>query len=255
MKQRTERIVAATLALLPALAWAQQSPSAAVPTQVAAAQPAAQPSKLDQTKDQLTKLPSAADLRPNGPLTISANHAELTQGNTAVYTGNVTLDSDTLKMDGDRVELKRAADGQYTAKVTGAPAHMSHAGNGPDNPPMTARAKTMIYDSRAGAIDLAGDALMTRGNDQTKAETIRYYLLEQRYEASGGDSGNGRVTIVLPQVSAPGPGSTPAQTAPAAAPPVQGGVQPGPTPAAPQGPVLQQPAPAPKASQQNGPKP
>jgi len=101
--------------------------------------------------------------------------------------------------------------------------------------------------------------LMTRGNDQTKAETIRYYLVEQRYEASGGDSGNGRVTIVLPQVSAPGPGATPAQTAPAAAPPaqggVQGGVQPGPTPAAPQGPVLQQPTPSPPATQQNGPKP
>ena len=170
MKQRTERIVAATLALLmPALAWAQESPSAAAPTQVAAAQPAAQSSRLDQTKDQLTKLPSAADLRPNGPLTISANHAELTQGNTAVYTGNVTLDSDTLKMDGDRVELKRAADGQYTAKVTGAPAHMSHAGNGPDNPPMTARAKTMTYDSREGVVDLVGDALMTRGDDTTTA--------------------------------------------------------------------------------------
>jgi hypothetical protein len=132
---------------------------------------------------------------------------------------------------------------------------MSHAGNGPDNPPMTARAKTMTYDSRAGAIDLAGDAQMTRGNDQTKAETIRYYLLEQRYEASGGDSGNGRVTIVLPQVSAPGPGGSPASTAPAATPAALGGVQPGPTPAAPQGPVLQQPTPAPQATQQNRPKP
>lgn len=248
MKQRTERILVATLALLPVLGWAQDPASAAAPTQVAAAQPAAaQPNKLDQTKDQLTKLPSAADLKPNGPVTIGANHAELTQGNTAVYTGNVTLDSDTLKMDGDRLELKRAADGQYTAKVTGAPAHMSHAGNGPDNPPVSARAKVMTYDSRNGIVDLAGDALMTRGDDKTTAETIRYHVLEQRYEASGGDGGNGRVTIVLPQVSSP------AQNAPAATVPAQGGVQPGPTPAAPQGPVLQQPAP--QAAPQNGPRP
>src|SRR5581483_11728062 len=106
--------------------------------------------------------------------------AELVQGNSAVYVGNVTLDSDTLKMDGDRLELKRAADGQYTAKITGAPAHMSHAGNGPDNPPVTARAKTMTYDSRSGVIDLAGDALMTRGDD-----------------------------IVSPQVNAPAPAGAP----------------------------------------------
>ncbi len=209
----TERNAAALLlALLPALAWAQDASTVAANT-------AAKPNKMDQTKDQLTKLPSAADLKPSGPVTINANKAELVQGNSAVYVGNVTLDSDTLKMDGDRLELKRAADGQYTAKITGAPAHMSHAGNGPDNPPVTARAKTMTYDSRSGVIDLAGDALMTRGDDKTTAETIRYHVLEQRYEASGGGDGNGRVTIVIPQVNAPAPATAPASTAPAAAPP------------------------------------
>ena len=76
---------------------------------------------------------------------------------------------------------------------------------------MTARAKTMTYDSRSGVIDLAGDALMTRGDDKTTAETIRYHVLEQRYEASGGEDGNGRVQIVIPQANPPG--------APAQAPP------------------------------------
>ena len=228
MKPRTERnlVAAMSLALLPALVWAQ---GPAAPTQLAANQKAAAPATAApaktagtapagserNTKEQLGRLPSAADLRPNGPVTIGANHAELVQGNSAVYVGNVTLDSDTLKMDGDRLELKRAADGQYTAKVTGAPAHMSHAGTGPDNPAMTAHAKTMTYDSRAGVVDLVGDALMTRGDDTTTAETIRYYVLDQRYEASGGDSPGGRVKIVLPQVNTPG-APAPAATAPAA---------------------------------------
>jgi len=226
MKQRTERkflaanLLATLALLLPALVWAQQ---VAAPAQVAAATPSkttnAAPASSDHnTKEQLGRLPSAADLRPNGPVTIGANHAELTQGNTATYVGNVTLDSDTLKMDGDRLELKRAADGQYTAKVTGSPAHMSHAGNGPDNPPMTAHAKTMTYDSRAGVVDLVGEALMTRGDDTTTAETIRYYVLDQRYEASGGDSPGGRVKIVLPQVNALG-APPPAATTPAASAP------------------------------------
>lgn len=234
MTRKTDRRAAVLLSLLPGLALAQADapPPAAAPAtapaaaQVVAAAPAAAPSKLDQTKDQLTRLPSAADLRPTGPITINANKAELVQGNSAVYVGNVTLDSDTLKMDGDRLELKRAADGQYTAKVTGAPAHMSHAGNGPDNPSMTAHARTMTYDSRAGVIDLAGDAQMTRGNDKTTAETIRYYVVEQRYEAAGDDNGNHRVQIVIPQVNTPG------QPAPASSVPAPASPAPSPPPAA-----------------------
>jgi len=216
MKLRIEGNAVAVMILallLPALARAQTPAATAPAQQVAASQTTAAPAKTAGTapagserssKEQLGRLPSAADLRPNGPVTIGANHAELVQGNSAVYVGNVTLDSDTLKMDGDRLELKRAADGQYTAKVTGAPAHMSHAGTGPDNPAMTAHAKTMTYDSRAGVVDLIGEALMTRGDDTTTAETIRYYVLDQRYEASGGDSPGGRVKIVLPQVNTPG---------------------------------------------------
>jgi lipopolysaccharide transport protein LptA len=218
MMRITDRCAALLLGLLPGLALAQADAGAA-PAQVVAAAPATAPNKLDQTKEQLTKLPSAADLRPSGPITINANKAELVQGNSAVYVGNVTLDSDTLKMDGDRLELKRAADGQYTAKVTGAPAHMSHTGNGPDNPAMTAHARTMTYDSRAGVIDLAGDAEMTRGSDKTNAETIRYYLVEQRYEAAGDNSGKTRVQIVIPQVTPNPPAPAPAPPAAPAAPP------------------------------------
>jgi lipopolysaccharide transport protein LptA len=230
MKRNTERCAAALLSLLPGLALAQADAGPAAAQTVAAANTAAAPNRIDQTKDQLTRLPSAADLRPNGPITINANKAELVQGNSAVYVGNVTLDSDTLKMDGDRLELKRAPDGQYTAKITGVPAHMSHAGNGPDNPPVTARAKVMTYDSRSGVIDLAGDALMTRGDDKTTAETIRYHVLEQRYEASGGENGNGRVQIVIPQVNPPGQPAPPPAPAAATPPAATPAPAPGPHP-------------------------
>jgi lipopolysaccharide transport protein LptA len=227
MKRHTEAAGRLALGLtLLACAWSAAGDDAPVTADVAATAVAAAPgakaatpasSKVDQTKDQLTKLPSANDFRPTGPVTIGANKAELVQGNAATYLGNVTLDSDTLKMDGDRLDLKRFPDGQYTAKITGGPAHMSHAGNGPDNPPVTAHAKTMTYDSRSGIIDLVGDALLTRGNDKTTAETIRYHVQEQRYEASGGSDGNGRVTIVIPQVNAPGNAAPQPPPAPAPA--------------------------------------
>jgi len=243
------RALALALLLLPLLVRAQDANPAAAPPAAAApatqpaatpapapeqtaaaapsaapehAKPATQSNPLNQTKDALTRLPSAADFKPNGPITIGANRAELVQNNSAVYVGNVTLDSDTLKMDGDRLDLKRAADGPYTAKITGSPAHMSHAGAGPDNPPVSARANTMTYDSRSGIIDLVGDAQLTRGDDKTTAETIHYHVAERRYEASGGDSplspNGGRVIIVIPQLNdTPAPArSAPSGAAPAA---------------------------------------
>src|SRR5215472_7512399 len=57
------------------------------------------PAAHAEGKDPLATLPSAADLRPTGPVQVSANRAEVTQGNTAVYIGNVVFDSNTLKLD------------------------------------------------------------------------------------------------------------------------------------------------------------
>jgi lipopolysaccharide export system protein LptA len=222
-------LLTAALMALPAAVRAQGQAVAAPAAQAPAppppaAAPAAGNGNLSATKDELTRMPTAAKLRPTGPVTITANSSEMEQNNFAVYTGNVVLDSNTLKMDGDRLELKRAADGQYTVKVTGAPVHMSHPGTDADDPPLTAHARTMTYDSRTTVIDLVGDALMTHGDDTTTADTIHYNMTQQRYEASGGNAasgGSGRVTVVIPQAPAPGEGAGAApQPAPA---PAQGG--------------------------------
>jgi lipopolysaccharide transport protein LptA len=193
-------------------AWAQQT----APAVTAAATPSAAASSGGQErKDQLTRLPSADDLRPTGPITITANHAEAMQGNSATYSGNVVLSSNTLKMNGDRLELKRGADGQYEVKLFGAPAHVVHTGGGADDPPLDAHARTVNYDSRSGIVDLVGNAYFKRGEDVTTSDTIRYNVINQVYE------GNGSVTIVIP----PAPG-TPSAPAPAPA-------TPSPAPAAP----------------------
>lgn len=165
---------------------------------------------LEATKAQLTELPSAEKLRPSGPVTITANRAEVSQGNAAVYVGNVQLSSDTLKLDGDRMELKRFADGQYQAKVTGDPAHLAHPGGGTDDPPMSAQAKTLDYDSRSGIVDLVGDAVVTKGGQKIAADTIHYNVIERRIEASGGNGG--QVKIVIPPAPAGNPsgGGSPA---------------------------------------------
>lgn len=165
---------------------------------------------FNRSKSSLGQTPAKEDLKPSGPVTITAKSAELVQGNSAVYTGDVVLNSNTLKLDGDRIELKQYPGGEYEAKITGNPAHANHAGEGPDNPPLAARAKTLNYDSRSGILDLIGDAFAMRGTDQVSGDTIRYVVKEHRIQAAGGE---GRVTVIIqPQDgnTAPAPPAAPA---------------------------------------------
>ncbi len=155
-------------------------------------------------RKDLVKLPKASDIKPTGPVTLTSDKAELVQGNSAIYTGNVVLSSDTLKLEGDRVELKQYGSGQYEAKITGGPAKMNHTGNGPENPPVAAHAKTLNYDSRSGVLDLITEAFVMRGTDEITGDTIKYDVNERRIQASGGVKGQVKI-ILQPSSAEPAP--------------------------------------------------
>jgi lipopolysaccharide transport protein LptA len=156
--------------------------------------------KPDAYKDSLGKAPSAEDLKPTGPIDITADRLESVIGSTSVYTGNVKLVSNTLKMDGDRLELREYGNRQYEMRLTGNPGHASHAGAGPDNPPMDAHAKAINYDMRNGNIDLIGDAYVKKGTVTGTAETIRYNVLSRSIDASRGS--DSQVHFTIPPASA-----------------------------------------------------
>ena len=163
-------------------------------------------------------------MRPNGPVTVTAANVDWTKNGLMVYTGDVKLTSDTLNLDGDRLELEQLGDGQYKAKVTGAPAHLLHQGGEPDaqgqpDPPVTARGKTLIYDSQNGVADVIGDARVTRGEDEITGETIHYNVNERRIQAAGGSGG--QVKIVIQPNNKNGGPTAPAPAPPAAKPPTQ----------------------------------
>lgn len=163
-------------------------------------------SQMRDTKEQLGKVPNGAALRPNGAVNITSKTSEMVQGSSTVFTGDVKMDSDTLKMDGARLELKQFVGSQYIATLTGTPAHMSHPSTGEDDPPMTAHAKTIVYDSRNGIADLSGDAFVTKGEQTMAADTIHYNVAEKSILASGGGD-NGRVHIVIPPAAEAAPAS------------------------------------------------
>lgn len=209
----------------------------------------------DAFKDRLTALPAASDLRPKGPVQITADRTDAVEGMTAIYSGHVNLDSDTLHLDGDRLELKQHADHAFEAHVTGSPAHMSHTGTGPDNPPMAAHARTLNYDSTSGIVDLIGEAFVDRNGDTTTADTIHYSLVDRSLQANGGKQ---QVHIVIqPPPGTPGTGSpAPAPgTAPASAPPAPASsVAPAPAASQPSTPATSSAAKKPMATSANSKK-
>ena len=192
----------AMLALVCPPAGAADKPAA--PAASTAAAKAEKPAKSG--KPEKSDKNSLSDrLRPTGPVTVTATNVDWAKGGTMVYTGEVKLSSDTLRLDGDRLELDQLGGGEFRARVTGAPAHLFHdgepaikGGKQAPEPAVTARAKTLVYDSKSGLVDVSGDALVTRGEDEITGETIRYNVIERRIQAAGGNKGQVKIVIQPP---------------------------------------------------------
>lgn len=153
--------------------------------------------------------PKPGQLRPTGRVSVTADRAELVEGNYAVYTGHVVLTSNTLEMDGARLELRQQANGQFVATLTGTPAHMAHPSSGPDDPPVTAHANTLIFDSAAQLITLSGDAELTRGQNLVTGRTVSYNTENHRVQATGGAGSQVRMVIQPPPPTNPVHADTP----------------------------------------------
>lgn len=159
-------------------------------------------------------------LRPDGPVTLTADSAEWVQGGAMEYEGNVSLQSGALTLRGDRMTVTQSADGQFEAQIIGAPAHLKHLGV-PDSQksitaqPVDAEAKQMDYSSREGVIRLRDGARLLRNGDEVAGGLIEYVVAERRIKAAGGQNGQVRIVIQPPQAGAKAPASTttPAPTA------------------------------------------
>ncbi len=155
--------------------------------------------------------PAAADFRPTGPVTVTADRAEWSEGGPMRYSGNVGLSSDSLKLRGDSLELLQRAQGEFDARVGGKPAQLDHAGQpggaGSAAKPVTAQAGELQYDSTTGIVQLVGNARLMRGGDEITGDRIRYDVRARRIQADGG--GGGQVKIVIQAPPKAGAGTTP----------------------------------------------
>lgn len=162
--------------------------------------PAAAPTDAASARIALTR----------GPIKISAARAELEQREVALYQGNVRLTSQQLTLSGDRLELRQPSRGQFEARLTGKPAHLTHAAEG-EAPAMAATASVIVYDTRNSQIDLTGGVSLTRGTDVLTSDSLRYDVAARRISASGLGAGQVEITIqppagALPQTKPPAAG-------------------------------------------------
>lgn len=190
----------------PKVLHAVPEPAAASSSRTAAAQenappPAAGGNRLNNQAEAAKAAkaalspPKIGQLRPTGPITVTANHAELVGGNEAIYVGNVEVRSNTVNMNGSRMEWRQQKGGQFIAHLTGHPANLDHASTGPEDPSISARANTLIYDSSAQTLTLNGNARLTRGENIVTGNTIRYDIAEKRVQATG--SQNSQVKMII----------------------------------------------------------
>ncbi len=160
-------------------------------------------------------------LRPDGPVTLTADRAEWVQGGAMEYEGNVSLQSGALTLRGDRMTVTQSSDGQFEAQITGAPAHLKHLG-APDSQksiaaqPVDAEARRMDYSSREGIIRLRDSARLLRSGDEVAGGLIEYVVAERRIKAAGGQNGQVRIVIQPPPKNGAKTPVAP-QSAPAAA--------------------------------------
>lgn len=142
---------------------------------------------------------TAAELRPSGPVTVKADHAEWVQDSTMKYSGHVSLQSDTLNLSGETMDVKQLADGNFEALITGAPAVLDHlpqpGASGPTAQPVHAEARQLSYASGSGTVTLIGQAHLKRGSDEVHGATIGYEVQQRRVRAAGDDQG--QVTIIF----------------------------------------------------------
>jgi lipopolysaccharide transport protein LptA len=152
----------------------------------------------------------APETRLRGPIKITAQRAELEHREYALYRGSVRLVSEDIVLTGDRLELRQPGKGQFEARLTGAPARLSHPGND-RGPPVSASAAQIVYDTRTATVDLSGGVQLERGTDQLSSANVRYNLAARRITANGSGDGQVHLTITPPREGDKPPAPAPAR--------------------------------------------
>jgi lipopolysaccharide export system protein LptA len=134
------------------------------------------------------------------PISISADHVTIDEktGN-SLYRGNVILVQGDIQILAALLTISSQDGKLYLITTEGKPTSFSRSGEAP----IKAQSGKMVYKANDGVITLTGEARLQRAGDEFSSELIRYYVEENRVEASGDQKKNTRVHVILqPQTEA-----------------------------------------------------
>lgn len=131
-----------------------------------------------------------------------------------IYSGRVVLIKGTLRITGERLELREDPEGYQYAVVTAAPGALAtfRQRRDPTRPGVEeyveAEAERLEYDGKAETVRLTGRAQVRRTEngaprDEFSGGVITYNMRESRYSGEGDAKDSGRTrTIIAPRSSA-----------------------------------------------------
>lgn len=147
---------------------------------------------------------------------IQSDTAELDRNaGRSIYRGDVVLTREGLELRGDKLVVTRDGDDRFTAVLTGDPARLHQAPTGPEEAPVNGSAARMTYRSDSELVELQGEAMIERGGNAVRSDTITHDLDSGRTTARRAEGEDGeRVRITLeppPEGDASGPDTPPAE--------------------------------------------
>lgn len=124
------------------------------------------------------------------PIEVEADQLDLDdRAGTAVYRGDVRIRQGSMRLTGDRVEIRRNAEGQLTrATATGERAYLEQK-PAPDEPVVRGWGRTVIYHVAERRIELIDRAELHQGGDTFDGGYLEYFLdrrvVQARADAEG----------------------------------------------------------------------
>lgn len=152
------------------------------------------------------------------PVNVESDHATVTQEQAqqvTVFEGNVNVVQGTMRMQADRILVRKDADGLLGGTAFGAPVRFRQKREGADDY-VEAYAERIEYNARNDVIELFTQAHLVRGKDDVRGNYIFYNTATEYFKVLGGPqsaNGNnpqGRVRITIQPKVPPAPAQPPA---------------------------------------------
>ncbi|MGM0914043.1 MAG: lipopolysaccharide transport periplasmic protein LptA [Pseudomonadota bacterium] len=137
----------------------------------------------------------------NAPILVEADRLDLDdRAGTAVYTGNVDIRQGSMRLTGNRVEIRRNAAGELSlATATGERAYLEQQPD-PAEPVVKGWGRTVIYHVAERRVELIDRAELHQGGDTFEGGYLEYFLDRRVVQARSdgeGFEGSQRIRMTL----------------------------------------------------------